>query len=170
MSDCVGIDVHRKRSQVAVIDARGEVLANRNVPNGVEPILKVIGGLPPGTPAAFEAAFGTGWLAGDSSLSHRRSLDRDPAAAAVVPAAGARAIAALAVAPAVTAALSALRLVVALRPVEAAAALRAAPAALHRLRAAAGRRPPARHAEGTTGSPDVRDKLGADDRNRDPQR
>jgi transposase len=40
----------------------GEVLANRNVPNGVEPILKVIGGLPPGTPAAFEAAFGTGWL------------------------------------------------------------------------------------------------------------
>jgi len=39
------------------------VLANRNVPNGAEPILKVIGGLPPGTPAAFEAAFGTGWLA-----------------------------------------------------------------------------------------------------------
>jgi hypothetical protein len=54
--------VHRKRSQLAVIDATGEVLANRNVPNGVEPILKVIGGLPPGTPAAFEAAFGTGWL------------------------------------------------------------------------------------------------------------
>jgi hypothetical protein len=62
MSVYVGIDVHRKRSQVAVIDARGEVLVNRNVPNGVEPILKVIGGLPPGTPAAFEAAFGTGWL------------------------------------------------------------------------------------------------------------
>src|SRR6266576_6595166 len=62
MSVYVGIDVHRKRSQVAVIDAKGEVLANRNVPNGVEPILKVIGGLPPGTPAALEAAFGTGWL------------------------------------------------------------------------------------------------------------
>jgi transposase len=62
MSVYVGIDVHRKRSQVAVIDQSGEVLANRNVPNGVEPILKVIGGLPPGTPAAFEAAFGTGWL------------------------------------------------------------------------------------------------------------
>jgi len=62
MSVYVGIDVHRKRSQVAVIDARGEVLANRNVPSGVEPILSVIGGLPPGTPAAFEAAFGTGWL------------------------------------------------------------------------------------------------------------
>jgi transposase len=62
MSVYVGIDVHRKRSQVAVIDARGEVLANRNVPNGVGPILGVIGGLPPGTPAAFKAAFGTGWL------------------------------------------------------------------------------------------------------------
>ena len=62
MSVYVGIDVHRKRSQVAVIDQSGEVLANRNVPNGVEPILGVIGGLPPGTPAAFEAAFGWGWL------------------------------------------------------------------------------------------------------------
>jgi len=62
MSVYVGIDVHRKRSQVAVIDQSGEVLVNRNVPNGVEPILGVIGGPPPGTPAAFEAAFGTGWL------------------------------------------------------------------------------------------------------------
>ena len=52
--------MHRKRSQLAVIDAKGEVLANRNVPNGVEAILGVIGGLPPGTPAAF----GTGWLVG----------------------------------------------------------------------------------------------------------
>jgi hypothetical protein len=32
MSVYVGIDVHRKRSQVAVIDQGGEVLANRNVP------------------------------------------------------------------------------------------------------------------------------------------
>jgi transposase len=45
-----------------VIDQDGQVLANRNVPNGAEPILKVIGGLPPGTPAAFEAAYGTSWL------------------------------------------------------------------------------------------------------------
>jgi transposase len=56
--------VHRKRSEVAVIDQDGQVLANRNVPNGEEPILKVIGGLPPGTPAAFEAAYGTSWLVG----------------------------------------------------------------------------------------------------------
>src|SRR6266566_1583597 len=64
MSVYVGIDVHRKRSQVAVIDQDGKVLANRNVNNGVQPILSVIGALPPGTPAAFEAAFGWGWLAG----------------------------------------------------------------------------------------------------------
>ena len=47
---------------MAVTGANGKVIANRNVPNGVEPILKVIGGLPLGTPAAFEAAFGTSWL------------------------------------------------------------------------------------------------------------
>src|SRR6185437_2193094 len=35
MSVYVGIDVHRKRSQVAVIDQDGKVLANRNVNNGV---------------------------------------------------------------------------------------------------------------------------------------
>ena len=60
MSVYVGIDVHRKRSQVAVVDQGGEVLANRNVTNGVAPILSVIGDLP----AAFEAAFGWGWLVG----------------------------------------------------------------------------------------------------------
>ena len=54
--------MHRKRSQVAVIDQGGQVLANRNVPNGAEPILTVIGGLPPGTAAAFEACYGTSWL------------------------------------------------------------------------------------------------------------
>jgi hypothetical protein len=62
MSVYVGIDVHRKRSQVAVAGQGEQVLANRNVPNGAEPILKVIGGLPPGIPAAFEAAYGTSWL------------------------------------------------------------------------------------------------------------
>ena len=64
MSVYVGIDVHRERSQVAVIDQDGKVLANRNVNNGIEAILSVIGGLPPGTKAAFEAAYGWGWLAG----------------------------------------------------------------------------------------------------------
>src|SRR6266516_295179 len=39
MSVYVGIDVHRKRSQVAVVDEGGVVQVNRNVPNGVEPVL-----------------------------------------------------------------------------------------------------------------------------------
>jgi hypothetical protein len=62
MSVYVGIDVHRKRSQVAVVTEDGQVQVNRNVPNGMEPILKVIGDLPTGTPVAFEAAYGWGWL------------------------------------------------------------------------------------------------------------
>jgi transposase len=62
MSVYVGIDVHRKRSQVAVIAGDGKVQLNRNVVNGSEPVLKLIGGLPAGTPVAFEAAFGWGWL------------------------------------------------------------------------------------------------------------
>jgi hypothetical protein len=52
MSVYVGIDVHRERSQVAVVNQGGEVLANLNVPNGAKPALPVIGGLPPGTQAA----------------------------------------------------------------------------------------------------------------------
>jgi transposase len=32
------------------------------VPNGAKPIVSVIGGLPTGTPAAYETAFGWGWL------------------------------------------------------------------------------------------------------------
>jgi len=64
MSVYVGIDVHRKRSQVAVVTEDGTVQLNKNVVNGSEPMLRLIGDLPPGTPAAFEAAFGWGWLAG----------------------------------------------------------------------------------------------------------
>ncbi|MGW4048146.1 hypothetical protein [Streptomyces sp. NPDC004721] len=62
MSVYVGIDVHRKRSQIAVVDHDGAVQVNRNVPNGVETVLSVIGDLPIGAPVAFEAAYGWGWL------------------------------------------------------------------------------------------------------------
>jgi hypothetical protein len=62
MSVYAGIDVHRKRSQVAVVAGDGKVQLNRNVVNGTEPILKLIGGLPAGTPVAFGSAFGWGWL------------------------------------------------------------------------------------------------------------
>ena len=63
MSVYVGIDVHRKRSQVAVVTGDGTVELNKNVVNGSEPMLRLIGDLPPGTPVAFEAAFGWSWLA-----------------------------------------------------------------------------------------------------------
>ena len=63
MSVYVGIDVHRKRSQVAVVAEDGTVQVNKNVVNGSEPMLRLIGDLAPGTPVAFEAAFGWGWLA-----------------------------------------------------------------------------------------------------------
>src|SRR5262245_16789883 len=62
MSVYVGIDVHRKRSQVAVVAEDGKVQLNRNVVNGQEPLLRLIGALPAGTPVAFEAAYGWGWL------------------------------------------------------------------------------------------------------------
>ena len=46
MSVYVGIDVHRKRSQVAVVTGDGTVQLNRNTVNGTEPILRLIGDLP----------------------------------------------------------------------------------------------------------------------------
>jgi transposase len=54
--------VHRKRSQVAVVTEDGTVQLNKNTVNGSAPILRLIGDLPAGTPVAFEAAFGWGWL------------------------------------------------------------------------------------------------------------
>src|SRR5204863_8377854 len=50
--------------QVAVVTEDGKVQLNKNVVNGSEPMLRLIGDLPPGTPVAFEAAFGWGWLSG----------------------------------------------------------------------------------------------------------
>ena len=58
----VGMDVHRKRSQIAVVDAAGDEQRNRNVPNDPVKLVPILGVLPPGTPVAFEAAYGWGWL------------------------------------------------------------------------------------------------------------
>ena len=60
MSVYVGIDVRRKRSQVAVVTGDGKVRLNRNVVNGSEPMLRLIGDMSAGTPVAFEAAYGWG--------------------------------------------------------------------------------------------------------------
>jgi transposase len=49
---------------VAVVAGDGKVQLNRNVVNGSEPMLRLIGGLPAGTPVASGAACGWGWLTG----------------------------------------------------------------------------------------------------------
>jgi transposase len=62
MNVYVGMDVHRKRSQIAVLDAAGAQQRNRNLPNDPVKLVPILGVLPPGTPVAFEAAYGWGWL------------------------------------------------------------------------------------------------------------
>jgi transposase len=59
----VGMDVHRKRTQVAIMEEDGTEILNRNVPNDPAELSPVLGSLEPGTPVVFEAAFGWGWLA-----------------------------------------------------------------------------------------------------------
>jgi hypothetical protein len=44
------------------LDAAGGVQRNRNLPNDPVKLVPVLGVLPPGTPVAFEAAYGWGWL------------------------------------------------------------------------------------------------------------
>jgi hypothetical protein len=56
MSVYVGIDVHRKRSQVAVVAEDGTVQVNKNVVNGSKPFLRLIGDLPCTPTAALPAA------------------------------------------------------------------------------------------------------------------
>jgi transposase len=58
----VGMDVHRKRSQVAIVDDAGVQQRNRNLANDPAKLIPVLGALAPGTPVAFEAAYGWGWL------------------------------------------------------------------------------------------------------------
>ena len=62
MSMDVGMDVHRKRSQIAIVDEAGVQQRNRNLPNdpnqaGADPWHPRAGHL-----GRFEAADGWGWL------------------------------------------------------------------------------------------------------------
>jgi transposase len=59
----VGLDVHRRRTQVAVLDNEGHELLNRNVVNDPRKLAEVLCGAEPGTPVVFEAAYGWSWLA-----------------------------------------------------------------------------------------------------------
>jgi transposase len=58
----VGMDVHRKRSQVAIVNDDGTERLNRNLKNDRAELMPVLGTLEPGTPVAFEAAYGWGWV------------------------------------------------------------------------------------------------------------
>jgi transposase len=58
----VGIDLHRRRSQVAVIDEHGELRLSKRIPTGRETITELLGE-PEGTHVALEATYGWEWLA-----------------------------------------------------------------------------------------------------------
>jgi transposase len=58
----VGMDVHRKRTQVAVVGDDGKEVLNRSVANRAEELAPLVGSLAPHTPVAFEAAYGWGWV------------------------------------------------------------------------------------------------------------
>ena len=62
MTVYVGPDVHRKRTQVAVLDEEGGELLNRNVSNDPAEMTAILGSFDEGTAVAFEAAYGWGWL------------------------------------------------------------------------------------------------------------
>jgi transposase len=56
------MDVHRKRTQVAVLDEDGTELVNSNVDNGSVAMRELLEDLPRGTEVAFEAGYGWSWV------------------------------------------------------------------------------------------------------------
>jgi transposase len=59
----VGIDLHRKRSHVAVIDADGELLLSRRIVNDPRTFLELLAGIDGESRIALEATYGWEWLA-----------------------------------------------------------------------------------------------------------
>jgi transposase len=59
----VGMDVHRNRTQVCVMDRNGKEIRNRNVVNDRRVLAKELSGVRKGTKVAFEAAYGVAWVA-----------------------------------------------------------------------------------------------------------
>ena len=58
----VGIDLHRRRSQIAIIDEHGELSLSRRIVNDRETFTELLGD-PDGTHIALEATYGWEWLA-----------------------------------------------------------------------------------------------------------
>lgn len=59
----VGIDLHRNRSQIAVIDGNGELSLSQRIVNSREMFLELLGGLEGESQVAVEATYGWEWLA-----------------------------------------------------------------------------------------------------------
>src|SRR5256885_16899401 len=59
----VGIDLHRKSSQLCALDEHGEQLLSRRVVNEPEALLAALAQLPERPAVGLEAAFGWGWPA-----------------------------------------------------------------------------------------------------------
>jgi hypothetical protein len=59
----VGINVHRNRTQVCLLEDDGAEVYNRNVPNDQARLVELLGELKAGTPVVFEAAYGAAWVA-----------------------------------------------------------------------------------------------------------
>lgn len=58
----VGIDLHRRRSQIAIIDEHGELTLSRRIVNDPDTFRELLGD-PEGTRVALEATYGWEWLA-----------------------------------------------------------------------------------------------------------
>jgi transposase len=59
----VGIDLHRNRSHIAVIDEHGELTLSKRIVNGRETFLELLGSLEGESQIAVEAIYGWEWLA-----------------------------------------------------------------------------------------------------------
>lgn len=59
----VGIDLHRNRSQIAVIDSNGELSLSKRIVNNRKTFLELLGGLEGKSQVALEATYGWEWLA-----------------------------------------------------------------------------------------------------------
>ena len=90
MSGYVGMDVHHKRSQVAIVDAAGVPQCNRNLANDPATPVPVLGVLAPGTRwRSRPPTAGAGWSSCSRSWSWRRTWSI-PAAAKQSPRPGCR--------------------------------------------------------------------------------
>lgn len=60
----IGVDLHRKRSQVAAVDQAGQLLLSRRIATDPRQFVRLFGELAPQpVEVAFEATFGWGWFA-----------------------------------------------------------------------------------------------------------